>query len=500
MSFIGLDVGTSALKVAAYREDGVLLARARVPVYPAYPRPGWSELDPRTVWEATRAGLAQISAAPELRHDPPLALAISASGDEVFPVDAQGNPLGPCILSGDVRGHELEANTAQLASPAEWYTRCGHIPERMDPANRILWWREHAPEISSQTAQFLGWHEYLTLHLCGEAVTDPSLASKWAIYDQEQQTWSDEWTRCLGLDPAWLPRIKAWGTPLGEVPASLRAEWGFPRPLLVGVGAFDASCAALGAAASRPGVVGLACGSWEVVTAPTSPLPLTPQLAESQFPLAPHPSEAGLALLAQSPNGSTVVDWATQTLKQDLTSAGAEIEASGPGPGPVMALPHFSGSILPQTGGRDSRAAFLGLTLGSTGAEMLKALMESVAYDLALTLRLMAECNVPCDVLRAAGGGTRSAWWMQLKADLSATPVEVIAQPEPGTFGAALLAGAAAGIYPTAWQAAEEMVRVARRYEPDAQRRALYADRLATYSEAVAALLPTCRRLSHDHR
>jgi len=125
--------------------------------------------------------------------------------------------------------------------------------------------------------------------------------------------------------------------------------------------------------------------------------------------------------------------------------------------------------------------------------------MESVAYDLALTLRLMAECNVPCDVLRAAGGGARSAWWMQLKADLSATPVEVISQPEPGTFGAALLAGAAAGIYPTAWQEAKAMVRVERRYEPDERRRHLYADRLETYTEAVAALLPICRRLSHDH-
>lgn len=500
VSLIGIDVGTSALKVAAYREDGILLARARVPVYPAYRRPGWSELDPRKVWDATRAGLAQIGTAPELRDDPPLALAISASGDEVFPIDTQGTPLGPCILSGDVRGHDLEASTAQLASPTEWYIRCGHIPERMDPVNRILWWRKYAPEISSQTAQFLGWHEYLTLCLCGEAVTDPSLAGKWAIYDRKEQAWSAEGARHTGLDPAWLPRIEAWGTSLGEVSASLRAEWGFSRTLHVGVGAFDASCAALGAAVTRPGVVGLACGSWEVVTAPTGPLPLTPQLVESQFPLAPHPSEAGLALLAQSPNGSAVVEWATQTLKQELASAGAEIEASGLRPGPVMALPHFSGSILPQTGGRDSRAAFLGLTLGSTGAELLKALMESVAYDLALTLRLMEECDVPCDVLRAAGGGTRSAWWMQLKADLSATPVEVIAQPEPGTFGAALLAGAAAGVYPTAWQAAEAMLRVERRYEPDEDRRCLYADRLATYTEAITALLPTCRRLSHDHR
>lgn len=499
MSLLGLDVGTSALKIAAYREDGRLLASVRVPVYPQYPQPGWSELAPQDVWRAAQTGLAEITSDPALQHDPPTALAISASGDEVFPVDAQGEPLAACILSGDTRGYDLEVDTAKRASPADWYQICGHIPERMDPVNRILWWCAQDPAVVSKTDRFLGWHEYLTFHLTGTAVTDPSLAAKWAIYDRKSQGWSSEWAQRLGIAAEWLPQIQPWESSVGEVYPALRKQWGVPNRIAVGVGTFDASCAALGAGVSRAGVVGLTCGSWQVVTAPTSSCLIPPALLESRFPLVPHPGKTAHAVLAQSPNGSSVVDWTVQLLRQELSFLSAEIEASGPQPSPILAIPHLSGSINPQAGGRDSRAAFLGMTLASTGVDMLKALMESVAFDLTLTLRVMRESSIECEVLRATGGGTQSEWWMQLKADLTGTPVEVVSQPEPGTFGAALLAGTAIGVYESAGKAAEAAVQVKRRYEPVAHRCGLYADRLAVYSEAVSALVPTNRRLSGDH-
>ena len=182
-------------------------------------------------------------------------------------------------------------------------------------------------------------------------------------------------------------------------------------------------------------------------------------------------------------------------LKQDISAVNREIEASDAGPGSVLAVPHFSGSLNPLAGGRNSRAALLGMTLATTDTDLLKALMESVAYELSLTLRLLVDSGVKASVLRAAGGGTRSSWWMQLKADLMATPVEVVVQPEPGTFGAALLAGAAVGTYATAGQASEAMVQVERCYQPNERRRQLYTDRLATYRDTVSALLPTYRRL-----
>jgi xylulokinase len=232
--------------------------------------------------------------------------------------------------------------------------------------------------------------------------------------------------------------------------------------------------------------------------APSAAITLTPTLVESQFPVVPHPGEAALAVLAQSPNGSSVVDWIAQLVRQDAAAVGGDIEAASAAPSPVLAISHLSGSINPQSGGRDSRAALVGMTLATTSTEVIQALMESVAYDLCLTQQLLADSGVGISTLRAAGGGTRSSWWMQLKADLTNTPVEVVEQPEPGTFGAALLAGAAVGIYGSAGLASEALVKIERRHEPDEQRRSLHAERMAAYWEAVAALLPLHRRLAHD--
>jgi len=498
VSLIGLDVGTSALKVGVYREDGELIARARVPVQAAFPRQGWSELDAQDVWQAAQQGLARVSATPGVRQDPPIALAISASGDEVFPVDSSGVPLAPCILSGDTRGEAEELSTAQRATVLDWYERCGHVPERMDPINRILWWQNHKPEVVARTARFLGWHEYLTLCLCGEAVTDPSLAAKWAVYSLELQDWSPTWTEGLAIDPSWLPTIRPWGATIGQVSPLLAKRLDLPNGMVVAVGGFDASLAALGAGASTTGTVGLACGSWEVVTAPTATPSLSGDLQTSRFPVVPHPGTAAFAVLAQNPNGAGVIEWGARLLGRDISAVAGEVEAADPFPGPVLAVPHLSGALDPRYGGRDSRAAFLGMTLATEGSDLMKALFESVAFDLTLTLRELSRGGVELRALRATGGGTRSPWWMQLKADLTGLPVELVAQHEPGTFGAALLAGAAAGVYPTAGEASELMTEVERRFEPDELRREHYAARLDVYQDAVSVLMPTSGRLSRD--
>ena len=284
MSLIGIDVGTSAVKVAVYREDGKPLTSSREPVESRFPRPGWEELEPEAVWSATRRALSSVAAAPVLNNDPPKALAVSASGDEAFPVDAEGRPLGPCILSGDARGSEIEKSIVAHATAHDWYRNCGHVPERMDPVCRLLWWRTHHPDTVSRADRFIGWHEFLTLRLSGSAVIDHSLAAKWLAYDFAARDWSPERLAEFEIEPEFLPEIQPWGTHLGEVQAELAEELGLPRRMAVGVGGYDSSCAALGTGASRSGMVGLACGSWEVVVAPTDDQKVTNELVESSLP------------------------------------------------------------------------------------------------------------------------------------------------------------------------------------------------------------------------
>jgi len=234
------------------------------------------------------------------------------------------------------------------------------------------------------------------------------------------------------------------------------------------------------------------------VVAPVDALDVSPPLVNSRFPVVGHPGQADQAVLAQSPNGTSVIDWSTQLLNADLIALSDEIQAGSAAPSHVLAIPHLSGAISPWAEGRDSRAALLGMTLSTSPADILKALMESIAFDLVLTLELLAQTKISCRVLRAAGGGTRSPWWMQLKSDLTGTLLEVVEQPEPGTFGAALLAGSALGVFESAGAAAEALANIEHRYTPDSTRAGRYQDRLATYRDAVPPLIAINRRLADD--
>ncbi len=488
MSIIGVDVGSSSIKICVYRDDGRALAKASTRLTPRRPQPGWWEIDPEEVWQATLKGLDQIAHAPAGRQDPPRFLAISASGREIFPVDRSGRSLGPCIMAGDIRGADIEQTTAVRASREQWYSWCGHIPERMDPINRLLWWRRNRAARASRVRFFLGWHEFLTLRLCGRAVTDPSLASKWLIYELTCGQWSPNRLKEFDLDPAILPEIQPWGVTVGQLTSKVASQTGLSRKLKIAVGAFDASCATLGAGASSPGVAGLVSGTWEDVIAPTPQLPPI-GIVDQGFSVGNHPGAAGLALFSLSPNGTTVLDWARNLVGIPLPRLEHLLKNSGTEPSAVLAVPHLSGATVCWSNGRKSSGALLGMNLGSSRSDIVKSLMESIAYDLLLAVRSFRAANVEVSLLRAAGGGTRSAWWTQLKADLTGLPVEVVSQKEPGTLGAALLAGLAAGAYPSLEEGSKLWISAARRYEPDLKRAALHAKRLETYEAAVHSLL-----------
>jgi sugar (pentulose or hexulose) kinase len=159
MSLIGIDLGPSAIKVGACALDGRALASAReVPA--SRPAPGHREVDVRRSRDAFWVALAAVAADPSVRADPPIAVAFSSSGHEVFPVSSDPTPPGPYLMTADVRGDEVAARTARPRSPVEWFALTGHVPRRMDPVNRAPWWRDNHSDVVATTRWFMNWHEY----------------------------------------------------------------------------------------------------------------------------------------------------------------------------------------------------------------------------------------------------------------------------------------------------------------------------------------------------
>ena len=262
MSLVGIDIGSSAVKAAAYDTGGALLGQATEAVPSLHPGPGRSEVDGDGVWKAVVTVIQQVTAGEGVRRDPPAALAVSASGREGFPARADGSALGPCLRTADARRPETEAALTLKRSSERWIRDCGHVPDHMDPTNRILWWAEQAPRTMSRARWFLGWHELVSLRLTGRPTVDPALASGFLIFDLAAGAWSAERIGRLGLYPRLLPDVVPWATPLGRVRPRIAAELGLPGRCQLVTGSWDGSCAAVGACVTEEGGALVAAGTW----------------------------------------------------------------------------------------------------------------------------------------------------------------------------------------------------------------------------------------------
>jgi sugar (pentulose or hexulose) kinase len=474
MSLIGIDLGTSAIKVVAYATNGTMLAQAARAVPGYRPEPGHWEVNVFESREAFKAALRAVTADMRVKNDPPVAVSFSSSGREVFPVADDGTPLGVCLMTPDIRGDEVAAQTAARRSPEDWFRLTGHVPRRMDPINRALWWRRTNPEVAAKAHWFMNWHEFYSLLLTGRPVVDWSDAGTWATYDVATGNWSPERVTETGIDPKWLPEVQPNGKPIGTILPSAAREFDLPPETLIVTGAYDTYAASVGSAAVDPGVVALACGTWQSYNVPV--LPGWPvELVHDGFNVNPHPGPTGFGILSTDPNGMSVIDRARELFHLSIPDLETGLAVAGREPGHVFAdaaftpLPHVSAT--PGFGG-----TFTGVTLSSTSVDIVRALLEGIVCQFSLSLDRLGRRGVQLDLIRATGGGARNAWWLQLMADVCGLPVEVVAQEEPGTFGAAILAGVGAGVYGSVSEAVAQLVNVGRRFEPDVNRGALYAD------------------------
>ena len=494
MSLIGIDVGSSSVKVAAYNEDGKLLAVVSNPLTGLHPEPGLWEQDAEELWQAASLGMGQVMAHDELRRDPPKALAISASGRENFPADAHGHPLGNGIMGADIRGKEFETPPAGLPLPEVWCLSCGHLRERMDPIFRLAWWRKYHPEVMEQARYFLGWHDFLALRMTGISATDPSTASRYAVYDLHTLDWSPERVAQYSIKPDWLPVLLPWPSVIGDLQPTLAEAWGISNRVQVALGGHDINCAVIGAGVSEPGEACLISGSYENWMVMTS-TPPTANMLLGGLSVMPHPGGAGYAALAVCPTGNAVLNWARDLLGTSIDTIETELVSRGLAPSPVMAVPYLSGSMAYWKDGRKAKGVLVGLTLASSPVDIVQAFMESIAYDDANILSLLQDEAVPVQRIRATGGGARSIWWTQLKADITDRPIEVVEVEEAGTLGAAILAGAAIGIYNDIVEASRRFSGTSRIYTPNPHRVAQHQERLSAYRELVPNLIATV----YDH-
>jgi xylulokinase len=300
----------------------------------------------------------------------------------------------------------------------------------------------------------------------------------------------------LELEPERLATVQPSGVAVGVMRSDLAERLGLPKPPLVVTGGHDQACGALGVGLTAPGLAMVSTGTAEVVEVALGTPALNETLYEGNISVYAHVVPELYLAMTLNHSGGLLLRWFRDSLCQEevrqAQASGGDaydliLQGASPEPSSLLLLPHFSGSGTPwfDTG---SKGAILGLTIGTGKTELAKAVLEGLTFELRLNLDLLKDGQVEIDELRAIGGGARSDLWLQLKADVTGIPVVVPRITEAACWGAALLAGAGAGHFASAARAAEELLALERRIEPDPERQRRYEARYGLYREVYPAL------------
>ncbi len=499
MHLIGLDVGTTGCKAALFHQSGELLASATREYSIDIPRPQWAEQDAEHVWTLAQAALSEVLDQTGIRDG--AAIGISVQGEAIIPVDNAGRALRPAILGMDTR---TDAQNAWLREQfgAEWlFQHTGMPVHTINTLPKLLWLKEHEPVIWASAAHFLLYEDFLIHKLTGRAAISQCLASRTQMYDLRSGHWSEAILSVLGLEPSRLSEVFPSGTAISPMHPEIAARLGFAQAPLVVTGGHDQACGALGVGLVRPGLAMVSTGTAEVVEVVLGQPSLTGSLYESNISVYAHVVPGLYLAMTLNHSGGLLLRWFRDTLCEtevaqayadgmdayDVILGQASIDPTG-----LLVLPHFAGSGTPTFDTR-SKGAILGLTFSTTKADLAKAILEGLTYELRLNLDLLKAGGITIEELRAIGGGARSELWLQLKADVTGTPVAVPGVTEAACWGAAILAGVGAGCFENARTASEASLRLQKRYLPDNARQSAYDSLFRQYQRVY----PAIRDISH---
>jgi xylulokinase len=481
---LALDIGTTATKCALVDPQAGVVAEDERPVTLSSLHPGWAEEDPDAWWANVRelvpAVLAANRAAGRVR-----AVGVTGMVPTLICLDRRGRPLRRSIQQNDARAdREIDALRGSLAG-AGVLQRTGSQITQQSVGPKVLWLRHHEPGVIRETAAICGSYDFIVRRLTGAAGTARSVEANWALesglYDFRAGTWAEDICRACGVEPGWLGPV----TPADQV---VGAADGSALPELAGVpvvaAGADHVAGALAAGLTGPGEVVVELGGAGNILAGAR----EPVIDERLY--LDHHLVPGVWL----PNGcmaasGSVVRWFQRELGggAPLAELDAEAATAGPGAGGLVLTPYFLGEKTPLNDPL-ARGVLAGLHLGHRRGHLFRAVLEGVAYGFRHHVDVLGELGVRPARVNLTGGGSRSALWRQVIADVLALPVTRKDQRSGAAVGAAFAAGMAVGVLDS-WDAIAGLVASGERTEPDPGAAGRYDILYSVYRSLYPALL-----------
>ena len=485
-TLLGVDLGTTGIKAAICTPQARVLGESYLEYPLIKPRPAVVEQDADLWWELAQTAIRQALKAAGVEGRTVRALSVSSQGISFVPVDEQGQTLCNAINWLDTRA------TAEAAAISEQYTDADLFAltgKRASPAYvlpKLLWLRNHAPDVFDRAHKYLMGHDYLLYKFSGQYVTDHSMASGTLLYDITGQDWSSELCERFDISPEQLPAIRWSGTPLGRIRRDVAGALGLGEDTIVAVGGQDQKCAALGADI-RPRVATISLGTASAISCLTESPTLDPQRRIPTFPFVV-PGYWDLEGVVGTAGGA--FRWLSETVFQGTRydDLAALADRSRPGANGVCFFPHLAGAGSPHWR-PDVWGAFLGLSLATSPADIVRSVLEGVAFQIRENLDVMESIGIPIDEMILFGGGSQSPLWAQIISDVSGLSATVAEMADVANWGACILAGVAAGIFQGDLFARSMRSGREARYTPNPEKAKRYATLYQDYRAQESKLL-----------
>jgi len=488
MLYVGIDLGTSAVKLLLMSGDGEIrkIVSKEYPLY--FPHPGWSEQNPEDWYTQTVEGLKELLA--DQKKEEVAGISFGGQMHGLVILDARDQVIRPAILWNDGRTTEETDYLNEEIGRAKLTEYTANIAFAGFTAPKILWVKKNEPENFAKITKIMLPKDYLAYRLTGTFCTDYSDASGMLLLDVKNRCWSQEMIQICGITEQMLPKLYESYESVGTVKKEIADEIGLSDHVIVAAGAGDNAASAVGTGTVGEGKCNISLGTSGTLFISSDHFGVDRFNALHSFDHADGKYHLMACMLSAA---SCNKWWNDEILKtKDYAAEQADITDDKLGENHVFFLPYLMGERSPLNDPL-ARGTFIGMTMDTTRADMTQAVLEGVAFALRDSLEVARSLGIKIERSKIVGGGAKSPLWRKMIANIFGMTLEIPASEEGPSMGGAMLAAVACGEYPDVETACEKIIRVTDTVEPDPVLIEKYNKRYEQFHRiypAVKALFP----------
>ena len=484
MLYIGVDLGTSAVKLLLMDSEGKIqnIVSKEYPLY--FPHPGWSEQKPEDWFTQSMEGIKELTGGCDKSEVAGISFGGQMHG--LVALDKDDKVIRPAILWNDGRTGEETDYLNQAVGKDRLSEYTANIAFAGFTAPKILWMKKHEPENFEKICKIMLPKDYLAYCLSGSFCTDVSDASGMLLMDVKNRCWSDEMLKICGITKEQLPRLYESYEVVGNLKPEIAAELGLSADVKVIAGAGDNAAAAVGTGTVGDGMCNISLGTSGTIFISSKTFGVDQNNALHSFAHADgHYHLMGCMLSAASCN-----KWWNEDILKTNDFAAEQANITKLGENQVFYLPYLMGERSPHNN-PDARAMFIGMSMDTTREDMTQAVLEGVTFGLRDSLEVAKSLGIKIERTKICGGGAKSPLWKKILANIMNLKVDVIESEEGPALGGAMLAAVGCGEYPDVKTIAEKVVKVVDTVEPEPELVAKYEERYQKFRK----IYPTVKEL-----